>query len=107
GGDVPAPADFGTLYPLNSTTVGTSTRWRTLGSARHLVINSAVNEPADRGAAGCAQHGALRPCLPPLATVCDRRWCSTARGPSSRRSGRRFGRPTPWQRSSAGRGCAA
>src|SRR5262249_21149278 len=56
----------------------------------------------DRVAPECVPPAALSPYHPPSAMVCDRRSCSTGHVPSILRSGRRYGRPNLWQRSSAG-----
>src|SRR5205809_650097 len=60
---------------------------------------------ADRAAAECARHAACCPCRPPSATACDRRWCSTTRGLSSRHWDRRCARRGLWHRSRSDREC--
>ena len=68
----------------------------------HPDSSDPLTSPADRAAPGCARRAALRPCRLPSATACGRHWCSTTRGPSSRRSGHRCARPDPWRRSPSG-----
>src|SRR5207247_565101 len=53
------------------------------------VVNALLSERADPAGAGCVRRAACCPCHLPSATACGRRWCSTAPGPSSRRSDRR------------------
>jgi hypothetical protein len=79
----------------------------THGVAPMMYVCGPLSAPADRVAPECERRAALSPYHSPSAMVCGRRSCSTGHGPSSRRLDRRCGRPSPWQRSSAGTGCAA
>src|SRR4029077_2593630 len=63
----------------------------------------ALTAPADRVAAGSARPWATCLCRPRRGPACGCRMSTTARGPSSRRLGRRCGRPSIWRSSPSDR----